>query len=122
MQDLVVRKVTEGGPGHKTVEGGIGAERLYESQHWQDVGYCGPDPKNITHNAGARDANGRPILGGDGVQVVGGSGQIQYDPATGVITNYKDLQFVPNDATTFWIKDYVSSFYKYPQHTMVNKN
>ncbi len=121
IQDYVLRKLTEGGRGANTVEGVIGAARLYESQHWQDAGYFGPDPKNITHNAGARDANGRPILGGDGVQVAGGSGQIQYDPNTGVITNYKDLTFVPNDSTTFWIQDYVSSFYNDPQHTIVNK-
>ena len=48
-------------------------------------------------------------------------GNIQYDPNTGVITNYKDLQFVPNDSTTQWMQDYVSSFYNDPQHTMVNK-
>ena len=121
IQDYVLRKLTEGGRGANTVEGIIGDARLYESQHWQDVGYFGADPKNITHSGGARDANGKPILGGDGVQVVGGSGQIQYDPNTGVITNYKDLQFTPNDTTTFWIQDYVSSFYNDPQHTVVNK-
>ena len=121
IQDYVLRKLTEGGRGLNTVEGVIGRARLYESQHWEDDGYFGPDPQNPTHNAGARDENGRPILGGDGVQVQGGSGQIQYDPATGVITNYDKLTFVPNDSTTNWVQDYVSSFYNDPQHTMVSK-
>ncbi len=121
IQDRVLRKLTEGGRGQNTNEGVIGAARLYESQHWQDAGYFGPDPSNLTHNAGARDKNGRPILGGDGVQVVGGSGNIQYDATTGLITNYKSLQFAPNDSTTFWIQDYVGSFYNDPQHTMVSK-
>lgn len=121
IQDRVLRKLTEGGRGQNTNEGVIGAARLYESQHWQDVGYFGADPKNPTHNAGARDANGRPLLGGNGVQVVGGSSNIQYDPVTGIITNYADLKFKQNDSTTLWIQDYVGSFYNDPEHTMVSK-
>jgi TonB-linked SusC/RagA family outer membrane protein len=110
IQDRVLRKLTEGGRGANTDEGVIGQARLYESQHWGDAGYNG-----------AYDASGKPMLGGDGVQVVGGSSNIQYDPANGVITNYKDLQFTPNKTATHWIQDYVSSFYNDPQHTMVSK-
>lgn len=110
IQDRVLRKLTEGGRGANTDEGVIGQARLYESQHWGDAGYNG-----------AYDASGKPMLGGDGVQVVGGSSNIQYDPATGVITNYKDLQFAANKTATHWIQDYVSSFYNDPQHTMVSK-
>jgi TonB-linked SusC/RagA family outer membrane protein len=110
LQDRVLRKLTEGGRGANTNEGAIGAARLYESQHWGDAGY-----------AGAVDAKGVPILGGDGVQVVGGSSNIAYDPVTGVISNYKDLKYAQNKTATFWIQDYVSSFYNDPQHTMVNK-
>lgn len=109
IQDRVLRKLTEGGRGANTVEGVIGTARLYESQHWGDAGY-----------KGAYDANGTPILGGDGVQVSNGA-TIQYDPVTGVITNYKDLQFAPNKTATQWVQDYVSSFYNDPQHTMVSK-
>ena len=108
IQDRVLRKLTEGGRGANTNEGAIGEARLYESEHWGDEGY-----------SGAYHADGTPILGGDGVQVVGGSGQIQYDPVTGVITNYKDLQFTANKTATAWVQSYVSNFYNDPQHTMV---
>ncbi len=120
IQDRVLRKLTEGGRGRNTNEGVIGEARAYEAAHWGDPGYFGSNADH-QHDGGARDANGRPTLGGDGVQVVGGSGNIEYDPNTGVITNYKSLQFAPNDSTTNWIQDYVSSFYNDPQHTMVNK-
>ena len=110
IQDRVLRKLTEGGRGENTNIGKIGAARLYESNHWGDAGY-----------AGAVDASGIPILSGDGVQVVGGSGLIQYDPATGVISNAKSLSFTQNKTATQWIQDYVSSFFNDPQHTTVNK-
>lgn len=110
LQDYVLRKLTEGGRGANTTSGKIGAARLYESQHWGDPGY-----------AGAVDANGVPILGGDGVQVSGGSSLINYDPTTGVITNGKTLTYKQNKTATGWIQDYVSSFYNDPQHTMVSK-
>jgi TonB-linked SusC/RagA family outer membrane protein len=121
LQDRVLRKLTEGGRGLNTATGVIGQARLYESQHLADAGYFGADPSNPTHNAEARRADGRPILGGDGVQVQGGSGKLAYDAATGVISNAKSLTFVPNDSSTIWIQDYVSSFYNDPQHTMVSK-
>jgi hypothetical protein len=110
IQDRVLRKLTEGGRGANTNEGIVGEARLYESQHWGESDYTG-----------AYDSNGIPILGGDGVQVVGGSSAIEYDPITGVITNYDALQFAQNKTATQWIQDYVSSFYNDPQHTMVSK-
>lgn len=110
VQDRVLRKLTEGGRGANTNSGKIGEARLYESNHWGDAGY-----------AGAVDASGLPILSSDGVQVVGGSGLINYDPVTGVITNGKTLSYAQNKTATFWIQDYVSSFFNDPQHTMVNK-
>lgn len=117
--DYVKRKLTEGGRGLNTVTGNIGKARLYESQHWGDAGYFGSNGSK--YNGGARDANGRPILGGDGVQVVGGASKIVYNPATGVIDNYKSLQYVQNDSATQWVQDYVSSFYNDPQHNSVSK-
>lgn len=110
IQDRVLRKLTEGGRGANTVEGKIGEARLYESQHWGDVGYTG-----------AYNSDGTPMLGGDGVQVVGGSSNIQYDPVTGVITNYGALKFEQNKTATQWVQSYVSNFYNDPQHTMVSK-
>jgi len=110
IQDRVLRKITEGGRGANTNEGLIGEARLYESEHWGDPGY-----------SGAYNADGTPILGGDGVQVVGGSSLIQFDPVTGVITNYKDLKFTQNKTATAWVQSYVSNFYNDPQHTMVSK-
>ncbi len=109
IQDRVLRKLTEGGRGENTVEGIIGAARLYESQHWGDPGYKGAI------------VNGVPILSGNMVQVAGGSSNIQYDPVTGVITNYKDLQFTPNTVATQWIQDFVSSFYNDAQHMAVSR-
>ena len=110
IQDRVLRKLTEGGRGANTNTGKIGAARLYESNHWGDANY-----------AGAVDASGLPFLGSDGVQVVGGSGLINYDPVTGVITNSKTLSYTQNKTAAGWVQDYVSSFYNDPQHTMVNK-
>jgi TonB-linked SusC/RagA family outer membrane protein len=110
IQDRVLRKLTEGGRGANTNEGAIGEARLYESNHWGDAGY-----------AGAYKADGTPMLGGDGVVVVGGSDNLNFDPVTGVITNAKSLQFTPNKVATQWVQDYVSSFYNNPQHTMVSK-
>ncbi len=110
LQDRVLRKLTEGGRGANTNSGKIGAARLYESIHWGDAGY-----------AGAVDAAGLPILSSDGVVVVGGSSLIEFDPVTGVIKNGKGLTYAQNKTATFWIQDYVSSFFNDPQHTMVSK-
>ncbi len=107
--DYVKRKLTEGGRGLNTVTGVIGQARLYESQHWGDPGYNGAYK------------NGKPIISSDQVQVVGGSGNIAYDPATGVITNGKDLSFTPNATATHWMQDYVSSFNNDPEHTSTSK-
>lgn len=107
--DYVRRKLTEGGRGLNTVTGKIGQARLYESQHWGDAGYNGAV------------ANGKPILSGDQVAVVGGSSNIAYDPATGVITNGKSLTYAANTVATPWIQDYVSSFYNDAEHTSISK-
>jgi TonB-linked SusC/RagA family outer membrane protein len=109
LQDRVKRKLYEGGRGEETNEGAIGQARAIEAAHWGDAGYKGAY------------VNGVPVLGGDQVQVVGGSSNIQYDPTTGVISNAKSLSYSPNKTATQWIQDYVSSFYNDPQHTMVSK-
>ncbi len=68
LQDYVLRKLTEGGRGENTDEGIIGQARLYESALDR---LFGDDPWLCRRS----DANGIPILGGDGVQVVGGAGK-----------------------------------------------
>jgi TonB-linked SusC/RagA family outer membrane protein len=109
IHDYVLQKLTEGGRGANTATGVIGKARLYESQHWGDPGYKGAVE------------NGKPIMSGDQVQVVGGTKNIAYDPATGVITNGKTLQYTPNTVATPWIQDYVSSFYNDNEHTTISK-
>ncbi|TKK65147.1 SusC/RagA family TonB-linked outer membrane protein [Ilyomonas limi] len=107
--DYVYRKLIEGGRGESTVTGIIGEARLYESQHWADPDYNGAI------------VNGKPILSGDMVQVVGGAGNIVYDPVTGVITNGKALSYTPNTVATHWIQDFVSSYYNDAEHTSTSK-
>jgi len=107
--DYVYRKLFEGGRGESTVTGIIGEARLYESQHWADPDYNGAI------------VNGKPILSGDMVQVVGGAGNIVYDPVTGVITNGKALSYAPNTVATHWIQDFVSSYYNDAEHTSTSK-
>jgi len=109
IHDYVLQKLTEGGRGQNTATGVIGKARLYESQHWGDAGYKGAIE------------NGKPILSGDQVQVVGGTSKIGYDAVTGVITNGKALQYTANTVATPWIQDYVSSFYNDAEHTTINK-
>ena len=109
IHDYVLQKLTEGGRGLNTVTGVIGQARLYESQHWGDPGYKGAI------------SNGKPIMSGDQVQVVGGLSKVSYDATTGVITNGKSLSFTPNTVATPWIQDYVSSFYNDAEHTDISK-
>ena len=121
LQDYVLRKLTEGGRGLNTNSGEIGAARRYESDHLADPLYFGKDPGHPTHDHEARDAQGHPILGGNGVQVIGGAGNIAYDAATGVINNNKDLKFKQNDSAAIWVQDYVNNFYNDAEHTMVSR-
>ncbi|MDO3625652.1 SusC/RagA family TonB-linked outer membrane protein [Mucilaginibacter sp. BT774] len=110
IQDRVYRKLVEGGRGQVTDEGVIGAARLYESQHWGDPGF-----------KGAVYSDGTPMLGHDGVTVAAGSPDIQFDPITGVITNYSQVKFSPNVTPVKYVQDYVNNFYNDPQHTVISK-
>ena len=101
VQDYVLRKSTEGGSNIETVQGKVGEARDYEFHHYNDPGFKG-------------------TYIGEGVQVSNGV-TIQYDPVTGVITNYKDLQFKPNASPAKYIQDYVSSFFNNFEHTSVPK-
>ncbi len=100
VQDRVLRKGIEGGSSIETVQGAVGVARDYEFHHYKDPGFKG-------------------TYVGEGVQVV--SGTPKYDPVTGVITNYKDLQFAPNKSVVNYIQDYVSSYFNDFEHTSVAK-
>ncbi|MEP7109442.1 MAG: SusC/RagA family TonB-linked outer membrane protein [Ferruginibacter sp.] len=101
VQDYVLRKSTEGGSNIETVQGKVGEARDYEFHHYTDPGFAGS-------------------YIGEGVQIANGA-TIQYDPVTGVITNYKDLSFMPNASKAKYIQDYVSSFFNNFEHTSVAK-
>ncbi|MCW3120308.1 MAG: SusC/RagA family TonB-linked outer membrane protein [Chitinophagaceae bacterium] len=101
VQDYVKRKSTEGGSNIETVQGAVGVARQYENDHHKDPGFEGS-------------------YVGEGVQVSNGA-VIQYDDVTGVITNYKDLQFATNTSKVKYIQDYVSSFFNNFEHTSVAK-
>ncbi len=58
--------------------------------------------------ARAQDVLGVKSWVGPGVKIT--SGTIQYDPITGAITNYDELQFAPNDIQSF-LQDYISRYY-----------
>jgi TonB-linked SusC/RagA family outer membrane protein len=108
IQDYVRVKDYQGGRAEGTVEGVIGQARAYEAVHWGEPGYSGAYQ------------NGKPIMGADGVQVSNGT-PITYDPVSGKITNFKDLQFAPNASATQYIQDYVEGFYADPDHTITSR-
>lgn len=56
---------------------------------------------------------------GEGVVVSNGVA-IKYDPVTGLITNYKDLQFAPNTVKTF-VQDYVSRYNSTTEGNLMSK-
>jgi TonB-linked SusC/RagA family outer membrane protein len=101
VQDYVKRKSTEGGSGIETVQGKVGEAREYEFRNYNQPGFVGS-----YIGTGVKVANGTTIL---------------YDPVTGVITNYKDLTFKPNDAKVKYIQDYVSSYFNNFENTSVAK-
>lgn len=101
VQDYVKRKGIEGGSNIETVQGKVGEAREYEFNHYKDPGFVG-------------------TYIGTGVQIANGA-TIQYDPVTGVITNYKDLTFKPNASPAKYIQDYVSSYFNNFENTSVAK-
>ncbi|HZE84734.1 MAG TPA: TonB-dependent receptor plug domain-containing protein, partial [Puia sp.] len=106
IQDLVLRKQTEGGRGLNTATGKMGQARLIEAYHFGDANYTGAY------------ANGKAVLA-EGVQI-GNGGKLAFDPL-GHVTNFKDLTFVTNNTATQWVQDYISSYYNDPEHTMTSK-
>lgn len=83
MEDYVRRQTFRGGRNIETIEGAMGDARY-------------------------QDTKGIKSFIGDGVQVSNGVA-IKYDPVTGAVTNFKDLQFAPNATKTF-LQDYISRY------------
>ncbi len=65
-----------------------------------------------------QDYLGNKTYVGEGVKIV--SGTPVYHPVTGVITNYKDLTFAPNDIKTF-AQDYVSRYNSTAEGNLMSK-
>ncbi len=108
IEDYVRKKDYQGGRALGTATGIIGQARAIEAENWGTAGYNGAY------------VNGKPVLGADGVQV-SNNVPISYDPVTGQINNYKDLQFAPNTTATHYIQDYVDNFYDDPNHIITSR-
>ncbi len=106
IQDLVLRKGTEGGRGLNTATGKMGEARYIEAYHFGDLGYNGAY------------SGGKAVLA-EGVQIASG-GSLAFD-GLGHVTNFKDLTFKTNNTATHWVQDYISSYYNDPEHTMTSK-
>jgi hypothetical protein len=91
--NYIQRQTYRGGRHIKTVEGAMGEARY-------------------------QDYLGVKSWVGEGVVVTGGT--IQYDPITGQITNYKDLQLAQNTTKTF-LQDYISRYYAQEEANIVSK-
>jgi TonB-linked SusC/RagA family outer membrane protein len=93
MENYVRRQSFRGGRHIETTEGALGAARY-------------------------QDYLGNKTYIGEGVKIVRGTPQ--YHPVTGVITNYKDLEFAPNDIKTF-AQDYVSRYNSTAEGNLMSK-
>ena len=93
--DYIQRQTFRGGRHIETVQGEMGVAR-------------------------AQDALGVKSWVGDGVVISNGA-KIEYDPITGEITNYDELQFAPN-ATKTYLQDYISRYYAAEQANVISRS
>ncbi|WP_084153008.1 SusC/RagA family TonB-linked outer membrane protein [Pedobacter jeongneungensis] len=100
MQDYVRLKSFQGGRQIETIQGKMGEARYQDYIHVNDPNYKG-------------------TWVGDGV-VVANNGKLNFDPVTGVITNYGDLSFAPNN-TPVLLQDYLGVFYGAKENTMMSR-
>lgn len=100
MQDYVRLKSFQGGRQIETIQGKMGEARYQDYIHVSDPNYKG-------------------TWVGDGV-VVANSGKPNFDPVTGVINNYGDLAFAPNN-TPVLLQDYLGVFYGAKENTMMSR-
>ncbi|RDC61844.1 SusC/RagA family TonB-linked outer membrane protein [Adhaeribacter pallidiroseus] len=66
-----------------------------------------------------QDVKGVKSWVGEGVQIANGA-DIKYDPVTGLITNYSELQFKRNDTPTF-LQDYISRYHSIDEGDLISK-
>ena len=92
--NYIRQQTFRGGRHIETVQGEMGAARL-------------------------QDVKGIKAYVGEGVQVSNGTA-IQYDPVTGQVTNYKDLQYAPNTTKTF-LQDYISRYNSTNEGNLMSK-
>lgn len=92
--DYIQRQTFRGGRHIETVQGAMGAAR-------------------------AQDALGVKSWVGDGVVISNGAA-IEYDPITGEITNYDELQFAPNTTKSF-LQDYISRYYAAEEANVISR-
>ncbi len=93
MENYIRRQTFRGGRHIETIQGALGTARY-------------------------QDYLGVKSYVGQGVKIV--SGTPKYDPVTGVVTNYKDLVFAPNDIKTF-AQDYVSRYNSTAEGNLMSK-
>jgi len=93
--DYIQRQTFRGGRHIETVQGAMGVAR-------------------------AQDALGVKSYKGEGVVVSNGAA-IEYDPITGAITNYDELQFAPNTTATF-LQDYISRYYQAEEFNVISRS
>jgi TonB-linked SusC/RagA family outer membrane protein len=93
--DYIQRQTFRGGRHIETVEGAMGVAR-------------------------AQDAQGVKSWVGEGVVISNGAA-IEYDPITGAITNYDELQFAPNTTATF-LQDWISRYYAAEEANVISRS
>ena len=94
MENYIRRQTFRGGRHIETVEGAMGEARY-------------------------QDYQGVKSWVGEGVVVSNGT-PIQYDPVTGLVTNYKDLQFAANTTKTY-LQDYISRYNSQTEGNLMSK-
>jgi TonB-linked SusC/RagA family outer membrane protein len=94
MENYIRRQTFRGGRHIETVEGAMGDARY-------------------------QDYKGVKSYVGEGVVVSNGT-PITYDPVTGLVTNYKDLQFAPNTTKTY-LQDYISRYNSQTEGNLMSK-
>lgn len=93
IENYIRRQTFRGGRHIETVQGALGEARY-------------------------QDYKGARTYLGEGVQIA--TGTPKYDPVTGLITNYNELTFKPNETKTF-AQDYVSRYYSTVEGNLMKK-